>query len=477
MGLTDSRAERWALIDRAVRTWTGELIDLGGRNTLLYYRDLRQGTLDIGPASPASDVAVDQLLSSRTMRLSTLFGETSIGSAARRARAVKAKATENFEERGLQTMFLAWGMATWTNTRGATAPAAPVLLRPAALTARGGTEEDFDVSLPGEWEVNPTLLHLLRTDFEIELDGAEVLGLLDQDQEPPSAAPVFERLSKACSAMAGFSVESRMVLGNFSYAKLPMVLDLQTATDLLVSSDLICAIAGDEQARDAIRARHPNLTPAEPDRTPPADEFLVLDADASQSYAVNSAVAGADLVIDGPPGTGKSQTIANLIASLSARGKRVLFVAEKRAAIDAVLDRLHRVGLADLVLDLHDGAGPKRKLAADLARTLAATASIAKPDMTAAQEDLVRNRNVLVDRTDALHTPREPWGVSVYDIFAQLAGIPATVSSQQRVTGQALTGLDAVAIRQARADLEEFAGLGGLAISPAGTPWAAAFAA
>ena len=185
MGLTEGGAERLTLIDRAVRTWTGELIDLGGRNTLLYYRDLKQGTLDIGPASPANDVAVDQLLSSRTMRLSTLFGETSISSAARRARAVKAKATENFEERGLQTMFLAWGMATWTNPRTAT-PAAPILLRRAALKARGGTGEDFDVSLPGEWEVNPTLLHLLRTDFEIDLDRAELLELLDQGEEPPA---------------------------------------------------------------------------------------------------------------------------------------------------------------------------------------------------------------------------------------------------------------------------------------------------
>src|SRR5205085_4628722 len=124
-----------------------------------------------------------------------------------------------------------------------------------------------------------------------------------------------------------------------------MVLDLENATECLLASDVVCAIAGLEEARDAVRARHPMVTLSDPDQMPPADEFLVLDADASQSYAINAAVGGADLVIDGPPGTGKSQTIANLIATLAARGQRVLFVAEKRAAIDAVLSRLTGVGL------------------------------------------------------------------------------------------------------------------------------------
>ena len=73
---------------------------------------------------------------------------------------------------------------------------------------------------------------------------------------------------------------------------------------------------------------------------PLADEFLVLDADSSQNYAINAVLAGQSLIVKGPPGTGKSQTIANLIASLIARGKKVLFVAEKRAAIDAVTKRL-----------------------------------------------------------------------------------------------------------------------------------------
>jgi very-short-patch-repair endonuclease len=451
-------------------------VDLGGRNTLLYYRDLKQGTLDIGPGSGASLVAVDALLSSRSVRLSVLFDDTAIGAAARRARTVKAKAAENFEERGLQTLFLGWGMATWSNPRGSAVPAAPVLLRQAALAARGGAGEDFDASLPGEWEINPTLLHLLKTEYQVEADRAELLDLFGQEGEPPDPGSLFERLTKAAAVVPGFSVAPRIVLGNFSYAKLPMVLDLETATDSLLASELICAIAGDEEARAAVRARHPNVSASQPDTVPPADEFLVLDADASQSYAINCAVGGADLVIDGPPGTGKSQTIANLIATLSARGQRVLFVAEKRAAIDAVLDRLGRVGLADLVLDLHDGAGSKRKLAADLARTLAVAASIPRPDMTAAQEALVRHRQVLADRAEALHAPREPWGISVYDIHSRLMGIPATATSALRLPAGALTRLDGQAVRQARADLESFIGLGALAISEATTPWAAAFA-
>ena len=470
-------SDRVMLVGRAVRTWTGELVDLGGRNTLLYYRDLKQGTLDIGPGSTANDVAVDELLSSRPVRLSTLFDDTAIGPAARRARTVKAKAAENFEERGLQTLFLAWGMATWPNPRGTAVPAAPVLLRQAALTARGGAGEDFSVSLPGEWEINPTLLHLLKTDYQVELHKSELLELLDQEGEPPDPVPLFERLSKAASMIPGFSVRSRVVLGNFSYAKLPMVLDLQTAADTLIASELICAIAGDEGARDAVRARHPNVTLNAPDIVPPADEFLVLDADASQSYAINCGVGGADLVIDGPPGTGKSQTIANLIAALSARGLRILFVAEKRAAIDAVLDRLERVKLADLVLDVHDGAGSKRKLAAELARTLALASNLPRPEMTALQETLVRSRQVLVGHAEALHAPRSPWGVSVYEIQSGLLGVPAAARSAQRLRGETLTRLDGPAFRQAQADLDSFIALGGLSLSEATSPWAGAFAA
>src|SRR6266571_791802 len=134
-----ARARRVA---RAVATWTSQLVDLGGRNTLVYYRDLKQGTLDLGAAEP---VALGNLLAGRTVRLSALFPDPAArAAAARRARTMRAKAEENFEERGLVTLFLAWGMATWERQRGAATPAAPVLLVPARLAPRGVAEEDFE---------------------------------------------------------------------------------------------------------------------------------------------------------------------------------------------------------------------------------------------------------------------------------------------------------------------------------------------
>src|SRR5439155_20140669 len=97
----------------------------------------------------------------------------------------------------------------------------------------------------------------------------------------------------------------------------------------------------------------------------------VMDADGSQAEALAEAAAGRSLVIQGPPGTGKSQTISNLIAEAVHAGKRVLFVAEKLAALEVVKRRLEAVGLGELCLELHSNKASKKEVAADLGRTLA----------------------------------------------------------------------------------------------------------
>jgi very-short-patch-repair endonuclease len=461
-------------VRQAASRWVGQLVDLSGRNTLLYYKDLKVGTLDLGGGEPA---ALDALLGGRPVRLSALFADPAeLAGAARRARTIRAKAVELFEERGIQTLHLARGMATWDNQRGVATPAAPVLLQAAALAPRGPAAEDFDVSLVGEPEVNPTLLHLLSADYQVELDAEELLDLLEEDGGGGvDPARLFDRLAKeAAGAVSAFAINERLVVGTFSYAKLPMVRDLESFQEALAAHDLIAAMAGDEQARQAIRDRMGDPDPTAPDHTPPADEFLALDADASQNYAINAAVAGQDLVIKGPPGTGKSQTIANMITTLAARGQRVLFVAEKRAAIDAVLSRLAKVGLDDLVMDLHRSLGSRRKFAQLLAQGLHEAGQIPLTNLVQDQARLERRRGALSERVAALHAERHPWDVSIYQVQCRLLGLPKAAITPVRLSREALADLGADAIDTAGDELQEFVTRGGLALNPSTSPWAEA---
>lgn len=462
---TQDDDDRDGKVRRAVLTWQGQLVDLGGRNTLLYYRDLRLGTLDLSPGSSVNHVAVAELLSSRSVRLSTLFADQEVlAGAAKRARTVRAKAKEMFEERGLRTLFLAWGMATWNSDRSSALPAAPVLLRSALITPRGSAGDDFDLVLTDEYEVNPTLLHLLSVDYEVSLEPDDLLDLLDHsDSFEPDPTALFDHLVKAAAGVPGFRVEPRVVVGNFSYAKLPMVKDLESALEAISAHDLLAAIAGSTAARDSVRERHADVSPEEPNHVPLADEFLVLDADASQNYAINAVLAGSDLVIDGPPGTGKSQTIANLIASLVARGKKVLFVAEKRAAIDAVMSRINKVGLGDLVLDLHDGVGNRKLLAQQLARALVTASQLPLPD-TSALRPQERRREKLVEHDLVMHRTRDPWDVSVFDIQSALLGIAAEARTNVRLHGQSIVALDAETRLRVRETLEDLLALDGPAL-------------
>jgi very-short-patch-repair endonuclease/DNA polymerase III delta prime subunit len=469
---------RLGLVRSAVERWKGQLIDLGGRNNLLYYKDRATATLDLSLAAGADERTVGRLLAGAKVRLSEIYGidQDRLPAAARRARAAFKKARENLEERGLFTLHCGWGLATWHSERTAAKPAAPVLLCHVALVPRGGAAEDFDVELDGEWEVSPTLVHALGTDFELKVDPQSLDDVLET-AITGDAMPLFERFAKLAADIPGFTISPRVVLANFSYANLAMVVDLDNGVEVMATSDLIAAIVGDEDARQTLRARQASTKVPEPDYLPPSDEFLILDADASQSYVINAAVAGANLVVEGPPGTGKSQTIANLIASLSARGKRTLFVAEKRAAIDAVLKRLDQVGLENLVLDLHDSTATRAKVIADLDRALHAAASTPLIDHDLQQAELARRRSELVARSKAMTKVHEPWGVCAIDLFSELPGFDDAVRSETRLSAGALSSVDQTTRVELEAEIERLVLLGSLPIFQGASPWSAALRA
>jgi very-short-patch-repair endonuclease len=465
-GYSESRVR---LVQEAVKDWVGSLIDLGGRNNLLHYRDLRSGTLDL---TKASETAIAALLRGRPVKVSSMFRENEERiQGLRRTRAIHKKAKENFEERGIETLSLACGLATWENKRATWKPSAPVLLRRAVLRPVGAAQDEFELQLSEEMEINPTLLHSLRVDFGCEFDHDSLFERMDGViDEPWELEESYSWLREQAKAVPDLQIESRLILANFAYAKLPMVNDLQQAFDELVGHELIAAIAGDEDARETVRGTGPDPDSVpRPDDIPLSDEFLVLDADSSQNYAINSILAGRSLIIKGPPGTGKSQTIANLIASCMARRKRVLFVAEKRAAIDAVTKRLSQHHLDDLILDLHGKVASRRAFAASIGETLANLQSVPRTSFEELRYTEDRRERLNTYATE-LHRVREPWGLSVYAIRAELLGLKAA-SNGFRFRGSAIEALGAVQMRQLQDDLGEYLRLGGLSLTASTNPW------
>jgi hypothetical protein len=166
---------RMRAVARAVKAWTDQLIDRSARNNLLFFRDQRKGTLDLTKAAPRP---VFDILAGKSRHLAQLVpaDEAALTDAAARARTIHNKAQAIYEERGIHTLYLACGLATWDNQHGAAEPAAPVLLAPATLTARGAAQQNFDLQVTGELEVNPTLLNALAAEFDVECDPEELLA-------------------------------------------------------------------------------------------------------------------------------------------------------------------------------------------------------------------------------------------------------------------------------------------------------------
>ncbi len=148
-----------------------------------------------------------------------------------------------------------------------------------------------------------------------------------------------------------------ITLGNFNYRKMSLVRDYNAVLqDDLPSPSFDGIFALDPRRQFADVAAPADL----------AEQFTVVPQDPTQARAIVRAKGGESMIIQGPPGTGKSQTITNLIADFVARGKRVMFVCEKRAAIDVVYHRLQQQGLEQLCALIHDSQGDKKSFVKDL---------------------------------------------------------------------------------------------------------------
>ncbi len=290
------------------------------------------------------------------------------------------------EERGVNILFLALGFLRWyEDDKSDVQRAAPLILLPVRLGRDGSA---FDLKLRDDDGIasNRALHKRLRGDFGLALpDVAKT-----EDWKPSS---YFDAVANAVAAKRRWSIDANAIeLGFYSFAKQAMVRDLEPGNwpdNALISHPLLHGLLGQGFApeppvpREAARLGEIRN---------PADFVHVVAADSSQTRVIEAVRAGNNLVVQGLPGTGKSQTITNIIAAAAHDGRTVLFVAEKIAALNVVYDRLDRAGLDDICLGLHSPATNTRLVADRLDRTLQAAAGASRTDATARQLSVARDR-------------------------------------------------------------------------------------
>lgn len=405
---TAARAE----VARAVLA--ARLVDRTRRNRLLHLPLPGDGQ----PPQPSAPVA---LRGSAEARRALLAGHEAVPALAfelgagdpQRLLALRRRAAEEAARRGTQTLFLAVGVAVWEGGGPAPALLVPAVISAARVGGKRGAKGAAAVARArAQPSLNLALVQVLRERGAVLPSDIRLLG----DDGDVLADDALRAIAAAAEgALPGFRLDAEfLAVGTFSMERSSMLIDvLDCPLDVWRRSDLV-ASTYDEQARARMRSRRQGVDAAQSqtatgdplralraglselsaqsaaaalNKQPPDAQFFVADADSSQMAAVKAVLEGEHTVLLGPPGSGKSQTIANMVAHLAAKGRPVLLVAEKRAALNAVRGRLEQVGLGHLVLDLHGvraGAAGSEAALAQLAAARDAAAGAAVPAAAAA---------------------------------------------------------------------------------------------
>lgn len=286
------------------------------------------------------------------------------------------QANSIFEEQGYPVLYLAMGFLQWSdNKSSAKNLKAPLLLVPVELK-RIGKGRNFSIQWTGDEIFTSITLQAKMKEFGIQVQDFEM------PEEAAGIEDYFNSVSLAVREKKDWELLPEICLDLFNFRKFVMYKDLDPAT----------------WPEDMSPAEHPLIqrifNPQDPEcevsgfleeevdlKLSTKDTYHIMDADSSQIAVIEDVKAGKDLVVEGPPGTGKSQTIANTIAELMAQGKSVLFVSEKMAALQVVKSRLDNAGLGELCLEIHSNQTRKKAVLEELNKTLnRAAPSLISPD-------------------------------------------------------------------------------------------------
>jgi len=358
---------------------------------------------------------------------------------------------------GVHTLWLALGLLTWCEPDGA-AHAAPLALFPVELERSTGGVLRLVAAAGIEPCPNHALVEKLRRDFDLVL-GTSLAPRLE-------LAALFEAAEGLALTRPGWRVDRVTKLGLFSFAALALWQDLELRAEAVLAHPVVAHLAA-----PLVPFAQPSIAAAEAVTRPRATPEILapLDADASQLAAVAAAAAGATFVVDGAPGTGKSQTIANLIAHCISHGKTVLFVSNKIAALEVVHQRLAAVGLGEFCLELH---GPKASPDGALARLTRVLERAFRPGTGPIGDDarLAELRGALDAHVTALHKIG-PFGRSMHEVMGRLVELRTT--PRAALAERDAVGLDRATFERRRIAVEQLAAAA-LPVEPVSThPWRA----
>ena len=285
---------------------------------------------DAQPASKRSEM--EECLASPFLRADHLLTHMTDQTLGTRLNRLSLNAKTTIAEQGINVLYLTFGLLRWYESSSSDVPLfAPLLLVPVKLD-RAGPDAPWKISLYEE-EISPNhcLRELLISNYRLELPEVPE-NVLENAGDRAAFLKSVSDVFRVPNAHSRWEVMDRVLLATFSFQKLAMWQDLGDNRDRIAAHDLCRAIAGDDTAPVSASPDLPAIKDFD-EQIHPKDVHTILDSDSSQLEAIVAATSGMSLVLDGPPGTGKSQTIANIIAESLAAGKTVLFVSEKAAAL------------------------------------------------------------------------------------------------------------------------------------------------
>ena len=379
-----------------LRLWERKLLDLSLRNNLL---NMKLGKNAIQYEHDDIATLEDELEQGKEFILDQ-----------KELKGIYRAVRTNLEESGVNTLFLTLGTLNWNERSGGRQYAAPILLVPVEIVpmkkgAYAIRERDEEVML------NITLMEMLKQQFDIDVEG---VNPLPKDAHGIDVSLVLHLVREAVMEQTEWEVVEDSVLGIFSFSKFVMWNDIHSHGAAVMESPIINSLVEGrlmmEDDGEPVDARQLDATMR------PEKMALPVDTDSSQLEAVAESEQGRSFILFGPPGTGKSQTITNLIANALYHQKRVLFVAEKKAALDVVQSRLAKIGLAPFCLELHSNKVDKQHFLRQMQQAIDAVGADAPEDFQRVADALYSQRLQLNEYIEGLQRKNAD-GLSVYDII------------------------------------------------------------